>query len=75
MRLISHKFSDLINLDVKEGRRRSVKRGNYRDFAGMIPVESAGSARQGEKRRNDPFVKFKRTFFQRLSGIFYRVTI
>ena len=39
MRLISHKFSDLINLDVKEGRRLSVKRGNYRDFASMIPVE------------------------------------
>jgi hypothetical protein len=40
MRLISHKFSDLINLDVKEGRRRSVKRGNYRDFAVVIPAES-----------------------------------
>jgi 16S rRNA C967 or C1407 C5-methylase (RsmB/RsmF family) len=31
-------------LDVKEGRRRSVKRGNYRDFVPVIPVESAGYA-------------------------------
>jgi len=54
MRLISHKFSDLNNLDVKEGRRRSVKRGNYRDFAGVIPVECAGSARQAEKWRIAP---------------------
>ncbi|GAB7392860.1 hypothetical protein OUHCRE2_01370 [Enterobacter asburiae] len=54
MRLISHKFSDLINLDVKEGRRRSVKRGNYRDFAGVIPVESTGSARLAEKWRFIP---------------------
>ncbi|MNV17279.1 hypothetical protein D3C71_1080630 [compost metagenome] len=45
MRLISHKFSDLINLDVKEGRRLSVKRGNYRDFVCLILVESAGNAR------------------------------
>jgi len=54
MRLISHKFSDLINLDVKEGRRRSVKRGNYRDFTDVIPVESAGYARQAEKWLNVP---------------------
>jgi len=66
MRLISHKFSDLIDLDVKEGRRRSVKRGNYRDFVGVIPVESAGYAREAEKCLFDPLVKFKRTFFQRL---------
>ncbi len=31
MRLISHIFSDLINLMLGRG-RRSAKRGNYRDF-------------------------------------------
>ncbi|AHY14022.1 MULTISPECIES: hypothetical protein [Citrobacter] len=41
MGLISHKFSDLINLDVKEGRRRNAKRGNYRDFSGAMPVQPA----------------------------------
>ncbi len=42
MRLISHIFSDLINLDVRKG-RRSAKRGNYRDFIRLIPVESVAA--------------------------------
>jgi len=50
MRLISHKFSDLINLDVKEGRRQSVKRGNYRDFTVMIPAESLAKTGTAKSR-------------------------
>ncbi|ELO65199.1 hypothetical protein SEEE4220_15044 [Salmonella enterica subsp. enterica serovar Enteritidis str. 543463 42-20] len=38
MRLISHKFSDLINLDVRKGGAENAKRGNYRDFSSAIPV-------------------------------------
>ncbi|AMO48131.1 Hypothetical protein AKI40_1721 [Enterobacter sp. FY-07] len=75
MGLISHKFSDLINLDVKEGRRQSVKRGNYRDFVVAIPVEYApeGWCSQSGLFLLYPLTirKFKRSQMKRDAPFFY----
>ncbi|WP_336240139.1 hypothetical protein [Citrobacter werkmanii] len=41
MGLISHKFSDLINLDVRKGGVETPNAANYRDFSGAMPAQPA----------------------------------